>query len=113
MTVPELERRMLGWIQSEYTAIRFEDGNETLAYALYREQPEEIYLRQLFVLRNRRRQGIGRQAVEILHQHIWPKIKRLTVDVLVKNTAAIEFWHAVGYDDYCLTLEILPATTQS
>jgi len=104
---------MLGWLQSEYTAILFEDGNETLAYALYREQPEEIYLRQLFVLRNRRRQGIDRQAVEILHQHIWPKIKRLTVDVLVKNTAAIEFWHAVGYDDYCLTLEILPATTQS
>jgi len=113
MTVPELERRMLGWLQSEYTAILFEDGNETLAYALYREQPEEIYLRQLFVLRNRRRQGIGRQAVEILHQQIWPKTKRLTVDVLVKNTAAIEFWHAVGYDDYCLTLEILPATTQS
>jgi predicted acetyltransferase len=34
----------------------------------------------------------------------------LTVDVLLKNTAAIAFWRAVGYKDYCLALEILPET---
>jgi predicted acetyltransferase len=108
MTVPELEQRMNAWLSSEYAAVLFEDDAETVAYALYREQPEEIYLRQLFVVRNRRRQGLGRTAVEILRSKIWPKNKRLTVDVLVQNTAAIAFWRSVGYRDYCLTLEILP-----
>jgi len=113
MTVPELGQRMLDWLQSEYSAIVFEDGNETVAYALYREQAEEIYLRQLFVVRNRRRQGIGRQAMEILRGEIWPKQKHLTVEVLVKNTAAVQFWRAVGYQDYSLTLEILPVASGS
>jgi predicted acetyltransferase len=107
MTVPELEQRMRGWLQSEYTAILFDDANKTVAYALYSEQTEGIYLRQLFVVRNRRRQGIGRQAIEIMRRQIWAENRRLTVEVLVKNTAAVAFWRAVGYQDYCLTLEIL------
>jgi predicted acetyltransferase len=110
MTVPELEKRMKGWLASEYAAILFENDGEVVAYVLYREQPEEIYLRQLFVMRNRRRNGIGREAVKILRSRIWPDNKRLTVEVLVQNEAAVVFWRAVGYKDYCLTLEILPAT---
>lgn len=108
VTVPELEQRMKGWLASEYNAVIFENDGEITAYALYREQPEEIYLRQLFVVRNRRRKGIGKEAVKILRSKIWPTNKRLTVEVLVKNEATIAFWRAVGYKDYCLTLEILP-----
>ena len=108
MAISELEKRMRGWLSSEYTAVLFEESDETVAYALYRQQSEEIYLRQLLVVRNRRRQGIGRRAVEILRNEIWPGNKRLTVDVLTQNVAAIAFWRAVGYKDYCLTLEILP-----
>jgi GNAT superfamily N-acetyltransferase len=108
MTLPELEQRMRAWLSGEYAAILFEDGGDVVAYALYREQLEEIYLRQLFVARHRRRQGIGRRAVQVLRDAIWPKGKRLTVDVLITNKNAILFWRAVGYTDYCLTLEILP-----
>ena len=110
MTVPELEQRMKGWLASEYAAVLFENAGEVVAYALYREQPEEIYLRQLFVVRNRRRRGIGKEAMKILRSKIWPANKRLTVEVLVQNKAAVAFWRAVGYQDYCLTLEILPDT---
>ena len=109
MTVPELEQRMRDWLTGKYRAVIFEDGDEVVAYALYREQLEEIYLRQLFVVRNRRRQGLGRRAVEILRSEIWPNNKRLTVDVLVTNKTARAFWRAVGYADYSLTLEIFPA----
>lgn len=108
MSMPELEQRMRGWLASEYTAILFEDGGEAVAYGLYREEAGGIYLRQLFVARTRRRQGIGREAMEILRSKIWPKDKRLTVEVLAGNTAAVAFWRAVGYKDYSLTLEILP-----
>ena len=110
MTVPELEQRMKGWLASEYAAVLFENSGEIVAYALYREQPKEIYLRQLFVVPNCRRKGIGRKAVKTLRTKVWPKNKRLTVDVLVRNEAAVAFWRAVGYKDYCLTLEMLPAT---
>ena len=108
MTVEELEERMRGWITSEYQAVLYEDGDEVVAYALFREQPDEIYLRQLFVIRHRRSQGIGRRAVEILRSQVWPKTKRLTVDVLVANKRGVAFWREVGYTDYCLSLEILP-----
>lgn len=111
MSLSELEQRMRGWLAGEYAAVIFEDEGEIVAYALYCEQAEAIYLRQLFVVRHHRRQGIGRKAVEILRKHIWPASKRLTVDVLVRNAAAIAFWHSVGYRDYCLTLEILPGSS--
>ncbi|HEY1717981.1 MAG TPA: GNAT family N-acetyltransferase [Verrucomicrobiae bacterium] len=110
MTVPELEQRMKDWLVSEYAAIIFESDGNVIAYALYGEQVEEIYLRQLFVVRNQRKKGIGRKVVEILRSKIWPKSKRLTVEVLVKNETAVAFWRAVGYKDYCLALEILPKT---
>ncbi len=108
MTVPELEQRMRGWLASEYAAVLFEEGKEIVAYALYHEQPKEIYLRHLFVVRDRRRQGIGRKAVKVLRSKIWPQGRRLTVSVLTDNTANVAFWRAVGFKDYSLTLEILP-----
>jgi len=109
MTVSELEQRMKGWLASGYRAVLFENDGEVVAYALYHERPEEIYLRQLFVVRHRRRRGIGRRAVEILRSQIWPEYKRRVVEVLARNTAAVTFWRAMGYQDYSLTLEMLPA----
>ncbi len=109
MTVAQLEQRMRDWLAGEYRAVLFEDYGEVVAYALFRELPDEIYLRQLFVVRNRRRRGIGRRAVEILRSEVWPRTRRLTVDVLVTNQDAVAFWRAVGYADYSLTLEIFPA----
>ncbi|MBI5687876.1 MAG: GNAT family N-acetyltransferase [Verrucomicrobia bacterium] len=112
MTVSELEQRMRGWLAGEYMAMIFESGGEVVAYALFREQPDEIYLRQLFVVRHHRRKGIGQRAVEILRSEIWPANKRLTVEVLVRNEAAVAFWRAMGYRDYALTLEIMPQTNE-
>jgi predicted acetyltransferase len=108
MTVPELEARMSGWLSIEYRAVLFEMNGEVAAYALFREDAKEIYLRQLFVIASWRRQGLGRAAIDILRSQIWPKTKRLTADVLVSNNPAVAFWRSVGYADYSLTLEILP-----
>lgn len=111
MTLPQLEERMRGFLSGEYRAVIFEEGGDIVAYALYREQPDEIYLRQLFVRRDRRRRGHGRRAIEILRSDVWPQNKRLTVDVLLHNTDAIAFWRAVGYKDYLLGLEIPAASS--
>ena len=94
------------------TVVIYEDAGEIVGYALFREQEEEIYLRQLFIVRHRRRQGLGRRAVEILRSQIWPTTKRLTVEALTTNTNALAFWRAVGYSDYSLTLEIMPDSSR-
>jgi GNAT superfamily N-acetyltransferase len=112
MTVSDLRQRLRAWLSGEYVGIIFEDGGNVVAYALYREDVTEVYLRQIFVVRQRRRQGIGRRAFETLRMDIWPKDKRLTVEVLVRNEAAVAFWRAMGYQDYSLMLEIMPATGQ-
>ena len=40
--------------------------------------------------------------------HLWPKTKRLTVEVLTQNQSTVAFWRAMGYRDYSLALEIMP-----
>jgi ribosomal protein S18 acetylase RimI-like enzyme len=105
MTLPELQGRMRVWLTGEYTAVIFEDNAGVAAYALFREEPQLIYLRQLFVHRDRRRRGYGLEAVLILQRDFWPARKRVTVDVLVTNQAALDFWRKAGFRDYCLTLE--------
>lgn len=108
MTISQLEERMRGWLSEEYRAYVGEEKGDLLVYALFREQPAEIYLRQLFVVRERRRENLGRRMIEFLRNEVWPRDKRLTVEVLVANTGALSFWRALGYRDYCVTLEILP-----
>ena len=113
MSVAELEERMRQWISGEYRGVIFENEQGVVGYALYRDGGEQIYLRQLFILRGLRRKGYGREAIRILREKVWPRDTRLTVDVLVANTAAVEFWRAVGYRDYSLLLEIMPGENQT
>jgi ribosomal protein S18 acetylase RimI-like enzyme len=111
MTVDQLAERMRSWLAGEYRAVLFaaeqggEPPQEPLGYALFREEPEHVYLRQFFVRREARRQGVGRAAIEHLVRSVWPAHKRIRLDVLVGNTAAIAFWRSVGFADYCLTME--------
>ncbi len=108
MTVPELQDRMKGWLKGAYQAAIFTDAAKPVGYALYRVEAKQIYLRQLFILRDIRRKGYGRGCFELLRTRIWPPHLRITVEVLCHNPAAIAFWRAVGFVDYCLTLEIMP-----
>jgi ribosomal protein S18 acetylase RimI-like enzyme len=112
MTIGELTERMRGWLAGEYNAVIFAEGGQEVGYAVYREEPKELYLRQLFVRRDQRRRGYGRKAMEILRDQVWPSEKRLTVEVLVANEAAVRFWRSVGYRDYALLLEIVPVSAE-
>jgi GNAT superfamily N-acetyltransferase len=107
MTVPQLAERMKGWLAGEYKAVLFADS-EPVSYALFKREEALVYLRQLFVRRDRRRMGVGRSSFDILRRNIWPPSYRLTVEVLCANQAAIAFWRSLGYRDYSLTLEIMP-----
>jgi len=107
MTVAELADRMAGWLAGEYEAVLFEEGGSPVGYALYRRQPEYVYLRHLFVRPEDRRRGVGRAAVGWLRRHAWAG-GRVRVEVLVGNAAGVAFWRALGFADYGLTLELEP-----
>ena len=47
--------------------------------------------------------------MRLLIDQIWPPGRRLTVEVLCVNGAGVAFWKAMGYREYSLCLEIMPA----
>jgi ribosomal protein S18 acetylase RimI-like enzyme len=104
-----LEDRMRQFLTGEYEAVVFEIDDHPVAYALYRQHPDHedtVYLRQIFVDRSHRRQGIGREAMRILKETVWPANKRITVEVLVGNQMAQSFYEASGFKPYSLELEL-------
>lgn len=105
MSLPELETRMADWLAGEYSAVLFMEAGKPIGYALFRREPEYVYLRQFFVQSEHRRRGFGRAAIEWLHKHVWAE-RRVRIDVLIGNATGIAFWRAVGFRDYCLTMEL-------
>jgi ribosomal protein S18 acetylase RimI-like enzyme len=133
MGMPELTERMRGWLAYEgYEALlafasprsrQAEpapegsrqlgsgpslscDGDELVAYVLWRDLHDSVYLRQIYVQRDYRRQGTARHLMLSVFER-WPG-KRLTVDVLAGNARALAFWRRMGYQDYAVMLERLP-----
>ena len=106
-SMSKFEERMREFLAGKYQGIIFEDDGKTVAYALFCDNGDHIYLRQFFVSRDCRRKGIGREAVEVLKKHIWPKDKRITVGVLSHNKAGYAFWKAVGFKDHAIELEMV------
>lgn len=106
MTLAELEARMRSLLDGDYTATLFDHDGQIVAYALWRDEPDWIHLRQFFVSRDFRRRGIGSQAIALLVGEVWPAAKRVRVEVLIANGWALEFWRAAGFADYAITLEL-------
>jgi ribosomal protein S18 acetylase RimI-like enzyme len=97
------------FLSGGYEAVLLEQENKVVAYGLYRDHPDHddtIYLRQIFVVRDKRRQGIGRQVMNIFFNDIWPKDKHLTVEALSHNEIVRKFYQSVGFREYCLELEM-------
>jgi GNAT superfamily N-acetyltransferase len=106
MTIPQLADRMRDWLRGEYRAVLFQEADIVMGYALFRSEPEHVYLRQLFIAPEYRRRGKGREAIAWLWKNAWADAKFLRVDVLSGNVAGQAFWRCVGFHDYCLTMEM-------
>jgi predicted acetyltransferase len=106
MSLPELQQRMSDFLQKEYEAVIASFDQADIGYALYRQDPEWLYLRQIFIVNSMRRKGFGRRFIVWLKNNPWKKCKRIRTDVLVDNVTGIDFWKAVGFKEYCITLEM-------
>jgi|WetSurMetagenome_2_1015567.scaffolds.fasta_scaffold107968_1 ribosomal protein S18 acetylase RimI-like enzyme len=110
-----LEKRMRAFLTGEYRAVLFDLDGRTVAYVLYTDRTENgdtIYLRQIFVDREFRRRGVGREVMRTLLEEIWPPDRRITVGVLQDNQTAIAFYHATGFEPYAVEFEF-PARKKS
>jgi GNAT superfamily N-acetyltransferase len=105
MSVTELTERMAGWLKADYLCVLIEVSEAPIGYVLYRLDPEFVYLRQLYVLPDRRRSGVGRQTLAWLRSTVWPEGLRARIEVLIDNAVARAFWRSVGFEDYCVTME--------
>ena len=106
LSLADLEARWEDWLNSAYRAVIFEEAGSLVAYALYSFKEDGVYLRQFFVERGSRRRGAGREAFSLLRDEIWRPGIRVTVDALVHNEGAAEFWRSLGFRDYAITFEL-------
>jgi GNAT superfamily N-acetyltransferase len=111
MSLEELAVRMRNWLTTEYQALIFEHQAAPAAYALLRDTPEWVHLRQFFVARDCRRRGVGARAVTLLRDSVFPPDKPIIVEAMAWNHPALSFWRAVGFADRYVGLESRPAAS--
>jgi len=95
MDIEQLEHRMGEFIASDYHAYLFKLDEEVQGYALVNYRSSPIYLRQFFICRAYRRQGIGRAAFDLLLNHL--QIDQIDLEVMSWNTRGYEFWKSLGF----------------
>lgn len=105
MSVLELRERMAVWLQHEYHAAMLYHGDEVVGYVLWRDDGGLIYIRQFFVDRELRRNGLGKEFFAKARQDLWHG-KYIRLEVLVGNESGKKFWRAVGFKDYAITFEL-------
>jgi GNAT superfamily N-acetyltransferase len=108
MTAAELSERMRDWLAGEYRAHIFVCDGVEAGYALYRELPEFVHLRQFYVALESRRRGIGTAALRALMDLEFPAGKRVFVEAMARNEVALAFWRASGFADRYIGLESSP-----
>lgn len=107
-----LEGRMRRWLaEGDYRALLFMEEGATVAYALLTGDEESMYVRHFFVLREHRRGGMGRRAIETLFREVIPPTARVTLDVLASNQVGHRFWRSVGFSDYAIRMERRPSAS--
>ena len=106
MTVPQFVERMADWLRGEYEAVVAEQCGAIVGYALFRQETDYLYLRQIFVRSENRRRHVGYGLVDWLVTNACQAVPRIRIDVLVENEAGQRFWESIGFREYCLTMEL-------
>ena len=87
--------------------------DKVVGYAIYQARgathkgSEVVYLRQFFIERRYRGQGLGRRAFEELREARFAGAQ-VTLDVLTANPAGLAFWEVLGFRGYAVTMGLEP-----
>ena len=107
MNLEQLEKRMEGFLSSEYSAYFFEDGqtessDKIVGYALVRNTAAPLYLRQFYIKSECRRKHLGSLAFKFLLEHL--KTDTIDIDVLPWNERGMSFWKRMGFAETCISM---------
>ena len=105
MGVAALRNRMKRWLRAEHRAVLIEADGRVVGYFLYRREPEYWYVRHFFIDRTYRRLGLGRTAFRKIRRVYWKRPIRIRIEALALNRRGIQFWKALGFAPYALTME--------
>jgi GNAT superfamily N-acetyltransferase len=107
LPLPALTERMKRWLDSgEYEVLLLRSGDQLIGYAVWRAEEFGSYLRHFFICRDRRRQGWGRAAMQLLCREVFPRDRPVNIDAAISNKAGIAFWHAIGFRGFFLGMEL-------
>lgn len=108
MNISELERRMKGFLETDYNAYFFIENSQIIGYALIRNTSNPIYLRQFFIGRDYRRHHYGTQAFQMLLKHLdineTSHYREIDLEVLPWNKNGLEFWKHCGFSETCIAM---------
>lgn len=90
MSAAERVQRMADWLAGEYRAVVLEARGVPVAYALCRDTPQWNHRHQFFVVRERRRRGVGTRAVALLCDGVFSARRRTVVEAMAWNAAGLE-----------------------
>jgi RimJ/RimL family protein N-acetyltransferase len=107
-----LTERMRRWIgNGEYEVLLFRSGDQLIGYAVWRAEEFGSYLRHFFICRDRRGQGWGRAAIQLLCRDVFPKDRPVNLDAIVGNKQSLAFWRAVGFQDFSIGMQLKAGAT--
>ena len=102
MNINELESRMKGFLETDYSAYFFIEDSQIIGYALIRNTSNPVYLRQFLIDRNYRKHHYGTQAFQMLLQYL--DIKEIDLEVLPWNKSGLAFWKHCGFHETCIAM---------
>lgn len=109
MRFSSIETQFRAWFDEGCRALIFQNSSsKTLAYCLYKEMTDCVFLKHFFVALPFRRQGVGTRGMQQLLEAIWPQNKKVYVEVLADNPAAKAFWEKQGFAEFSHTMRRLP-----
>jgi GNAT superfamily N-acetyltransferase len=113
MSVAELQDRMDKWLRGDWKIDLLIEENVVAGYVVYQFHQDEyapdktmIYLRQMYIERDKRSRGLGSRALELLAQARFPADCTVVIDVLATNRRGAKFWSQVGFQPYCTTMHL-------
>jgi GNAT superfamily N-acetyltransferase len=111
MGEPQLRVRMAEWLRDGWGVDLLVAGEAVVGYAVHRVLQDEyypdrqyVYVRQFYVEREWRRQGIGRAGFGLLRDERFPDGAYIVLEVLTANPDGAAFWADLGFESYCTTL---------
>ena len=113
MSLNELAERMRAWLLGDWQVKLFATDTGIAGYAVYQTRRDEyfpdqtiVYLRQFYIEREMRGQGLGTMAFRALATEDFPPGCRVVIDVLASNPRGDDFWRHVGFQPYCTTMHL-------